>query len=153
MNWIEIESLVTSCHQHHALAYPNPSVVRQNCDEVTTLSKKINNLDNRMILICKTLSLFHPRIVSANCDLNWPNDFREEDFSTWVVYFCCFVIISPWRMTWLFIWTNWNLLHPKVLCANFWSPWQQWPSGSEEEIKQVKSLHTYRRKDRHADAG
>ena len=39
-------------------------------------------------------------------------------------------IISPWRRTWLFIWTNLNPLHPRMLYAMFgWI----WPSGSREE--------------------
>ena len=46
------------------------------------------------------------------------------------MYFCYFVIISPWKRAGAFIWTNLNLLHPRMLCAKFgWN----WPSGSGEE--------------------
>ena len=35
---------------------------------------------------------------------------------------------------WIFIWTNLNPLHPRMLCAKFgWN----WPSGSGEENKNV----------------
>jgi hypothetical protein len=40
-----------------------------------------------------------------------------------------FVIISPLKRTWLFIWTNLNFLHPRILCIKFnWI----WPVGSRE---------------------
>ena len=53
-------------------------------------------------------------------------------------------IISPWKRVWSFIWTHFNILHPRMFCAKFaWS----WPSGSWEEDENVKSLET-ERKDR-----
>ena len=53
-------------------------------------------------------------------------------------------IISPWKRVWSFIWTHFNTLHPRMLCAKFgWS----WSSGSWEEDENVKSLET-ERKDR-----
>ena len=53
------------------------------------------------------------------------------------MYFCYFIIISPWEKTWYFIWTNLNLLHSKLLCAKFgWN----WLSGSGKVDKNVKSL-------------
>ena len=52
--------------------------------------------------------------------------------------FRCFVIISPWRKGWPFIWTNLNPLDPRMLCAKFCL---NWPSGSWEE-ENVKSLTT-----------
>ena len=55
------------------------------------------------------------------------------------MYFHYVVIISPRKMVWPFIWTNFNLLHPKMLCAKFgWI----WPSGSGEEVENRKSLQT-----------
>ena len=52
-------------------------------------------------------------------------------------------IIYPWKRVWSFIWTHFNILHPKMFCAKFaWS----WPSGSWED-ENVKSLET-ERKDR-----
>ena len=53
------------------------------------------------------------------------------------MYIYYFPIISPLRRVWPFIWTNLNPLHPGILCAKFgWS----WPSGSEEEDENMKSL-------------
>ena len=46
------------------------------------------------------------------------------------MYFRYFVIISPWKSTWPFIWTNLNPHHPKRHSAKFgWNC----PSGSGEE--------------------
>ena len=61
------------------------------------------------------------------------------------MYFRYFVIISPWKRVWPFIWTNLNPLHPRMLCAKFgWN----WPSGSGEEDENVKSLRWRRRQRR-----
>ena len=53
---------------------------------------------------------------------------------------------SPFvKRVWLFIKTNLNPLHPKMLCAKFgWN----WPSGSGED-ENVKSLRTDGQTDRH----
>ena len=57
-------------------------------------------------------------------------------------YFCIFVIISPFKRSWPFICTNLNQLHPRILPTKFgWN----WPSGSGEEVENVKSLQTDRR--------
>ena len=42
-----------------------------------------------------------------------------------------FLIISPGKRTEPFIWTNFNLPHPKMICAK--CGWN-WPSGSGEEF-------------------
>ena len=56
--------------------------------------------------------------------------------------FCYFVIISPWKTTGPFIWTNLNPLHPRMLRAKFgWN----WPSGFGEEDENVKSWPQQRR--------
>ena len=39
------------------------------------------------------------------------------------MYFQYFVIISPWKRVWPFIWTNLNPIHPRMLCANFGWNW------------------------------
>ena len=47
------------------------------------------------------------------------------------MYFHYFVIISPWKRAGSFIWTNFNPLHPRMLCAKFgWN----WSSSSGEKI-------------------
>ena len=53
------------------------------------------------------------------------------------MYFCYFVIISPWKRTGPFIWTNLNSLHQRMFCAKFgWN----WPSGSGEKIFIISSM-------------
>ena len=54
------------------------------------------------------------------------------------MYFCYFVIISPWKMVGPFIWTNLNPLHLKMLCAKF--DWN-WPSGSGEDFFLISSMY------------
>ena len=45
------------------------------------------------------------------------------------MYFCYFIIISPWKKAWPFICKKLNLHHPRMICAKFgWN----WPSGSGE---------------------
>ena len=51
-----------------------------------------------------------------------------------------FVIISSWKKTWPFIWTNLNSFHPRMLCTM--QVWFKWPSGSGEEDENVKSLQS-----------
>ena len=54
------------------------------------------------------------------------------------MYFCYIVIISPWKRTGPFIWTNLNPLHLKMLCAKFgWN----WLSGSGEEDFLISSMY------------
>ena len=50
------------------------------------------------------------------------------------MWFCYFVIISPWKKTWPFIWTSLNSHHLRMLCAKFgWN----WLSSSWEEDENV----------------
>jgi hypothetical protein len=48
-------------------------------------------------------------------------------------HFYIFVIISPLKWTWPFIWTNLNSLHPRIICTKFDSIW---PAGSGEDFFQ-----------------
>ena len=73
---------------------------------------------------------------------------EKRNFLISWMYFCYFVIISPWKRTGPFIWINLNSHHPRMLCAKFgWN----WPSGSGEEDDHVKSLQTDRQTDRRTD--
>ena len=56
--------------------------------------------------------------------------FLRRRFLISSMYFRYVLIISLWKRTGPFIWTNLNPLHPRTLCAKFgWN----WPSGSGEE--------------------
>jgi hypothetical protein len=46
--------------------------------------------------------------------------------------FLHFVIISPLKEIWPFIWTNSNSLHPRITCIKF--DWI-WPAGSGQKRK------------------
>ena len=80
--------------------------------------------------IWTNLNLLHPKIISANFGWNWPSGSGKEDFLNLSMYFRYFVIISIWKKAAPFIWTNFNPLQPRMLCAKF--AWN-WPSGSGED--------------------
>ena len=54
------------------------------------------------------------------------------------MYFRYFVIISPWKRAWPFIWTKLNPLHSRMHCVKFG---QKWVSGSGEEDFLISSMH------------
>ena len=85
---------------------------------------------NSMFLICKTLSLYHPRTLCAKFGWKCPSGYGEKDFKIWWMYIYDFIIISPWKRTWPFILTNLSHRCPILLCEKFvWN----WPSGSQED--------------------
>ena len=67
---------------------------------------------------------------------------RKKKFLNSSIYSRHFVINSPWKRAWHFIWTNLNFHHPRMLCAKFG---RNWPSGSGDKDDNVKSLQTDRR--------
>ena len=80
-----------------------------------TFFKRKNQLnllfENWKVLICKTFSPLHPRMLCAKilklCK-------------------CIFFIMSPWKRALPFIWENLKFLQPKLLCAKF--GWNQFSS-------------------------
>ena len=90
--------------------------------------------------IWTNLNPLHPRLLCVKFGWNWPSGSGEEDFLILSTYFRYFVIISPWKRTGPFIWTNLNPLHPSMLCAKFgWNG----PSGSGEEDFFISSTYFY----------
>jgi hypothetical protein len=73
--------------------------------------------EDDLALYLSNLNLLHPRIICTNFDWIWPADSGEKDFKKFLVYFYSFAIISPWRRTFRFIWTNLNPLHLRMICA------------------------------------
>ena len=62
------------------------------------------------------LNPLHPRMHCAKFSWNKPSGSVDEDFKILSMYFCFFVVISPWIRIWPFNWTNLNLLHPCQGC-------------------------------------
>ena len=65
----------------------------------------------------KKTPLHTPSLKDANnCTRfvwNWPSSSGEgELFKILSMYFCFFIIISPWKRAWPFVWTKWKHLHP-----------------------------------------
>ena len=97
--------------------------------------------------IWANLNSLLPRMLCTKFDWNWLSGSGGEDFKISSMYFCYFVIISPWKRAGPFICTNVNLnhLHPRMHCAKFgWN----WLSGSGEEDENVKSLRQQQRQRR-----
>ena len=93
----------------------------------------------------KDLNPLHHRMLCAKFGWNWPCDSGEEFFlKLCQMYFCYFIIISPWKWAWHFM----NPLYLSMLCAKFgWN----WRSGSGEEVENMKSFQTDRLTDRRTD--
>ena len=68
--------------------------------------------------ICRKLNSLHRRVLSAKFVWNWSSGSREEHFEISSMYFCHFVMISPWKKVWPFICRKFNSLHRGILCAN-----------------------------------
>ena len=99
--------------------------------------------------IWTNLNLFNPRMLCAKFVWNWPSNSAEEDFKISLMYFCYFVIISISKRTEPFIWRNFNLIHPRMICTKF--SWNLL-SGSGEEEENVQSLRQWRRRRLNNDA-
>ena len=76
-----------------------------------------------MVLLWTKLNPIHPRMFCAKIGWNCPSGYGEEDFLILSIYFRYFVIISPWNRAGSFIWTKFNPLYPRMLCANFGWNW------------------------------
>ena len=72
---------------------------------------------------------------SFHVNLNFPGQVVLEKILKW--YHPIFVIISPLKRICPFIWTNWNSLHPRMICTKF--DWN-WPSGSGEDFLKFFSV-------------
>ena len=75
------------------------------------------------------LNPYHPKMVCANLVEIGPVILGKKIFKFSLKYFHYFVIISPWKRTRPFIWTNVNSLHQMMLYAKF--GWNK-SSGSED---------------------
>ena len=49
--------------------------------------------------IWTNLNSLHPRMLCDMFGWNWPTGSGEDDFKILSMYFCYFVIISPWKRT------------------------------------------------------
>jgi hypothetical protein len=69
--------------------------------------------------------------ISAFLDQKFLRKFLNDPLP----HFYFFVIISPLKRTWPFIWTNLNSLYLRIICKKF--DWL-WPSGSRDSEKIFK---------------
>ena len=76
-------------------------------------------------------------MLCAKFGWNWPSG-SGEDFKISSMYFLAFVIISPWKRVWSFMWIKFNPLYPRMLCAKFSL---NWLSGSGQEDFYVLSMY------------
>ena len=93
----------------------------------------------------RSMHPLHTKMLCADFGWNWPIVFGE-DFCILSVYFRYLAISYPWKMTWLFIWTNLNTLYPRMLCAKFGWNWhsgslvskERWKWNSENTLTKFK---------------
>ena len=79
--------------------------------------------ENWMVLICLMLNSLHTRIQCVK--FNWIGRVVLER-KILSVHFSYFVIISPWKRVYPFLWTNLIPLYPRMLCAKFGWKLAQW---------------------------
>ena len=82
-------------------------------------------------------------MLCAKFGWHWPSGSGEGDFLIISMYFCYFVIISPWKGLEPFIWTN--PLHWRLLWTNFKLKLAQW-FGEEDFFNFVNEFllfHNY----------
>ena len=96
------------------------------------------------------LNPLHPRILCVKFGRSWISSSREEDLLKFSMYFCYFVIITPWKRAWPFIWTNLNPLHQRIQHV-FSKIWLKFAQGSGEEDKKCEKF-TDRRTDKRQSA-
>ena len=71
----------------------------------------ISSLKRAWAFIGINFNSLDSRMFCANFDSNWLSDFWEEDFKKILsMYFCYFVIISPWKRAYPLIWRKLNAL-------------------------------------------
>jgi hypothetical protein len=115
------------------------------------ISVIISCLNRAWPFIWTNLNSLHQRIICTKFDWSWLAGSGEQDFSKFSVYFYSFAVISPWRRAIPFIWTNLKPFYPRMICTK--SGWN-WPSGSGEEVENVKVYRqTVRRTDRRRTTG
>ena len=73
----------------------------------------------------------YPNLLNAKFGWNWHKGYAEEDFEISSIYFCYFVIITPWKRD----------IPPhstRMLCSMFgWN----WPSDSWDKDFQISSMY------------
>ena len=87
--------------------------------------------------IWRNLNPLRPRMLCAKIGWNWLSG-SGEDFLISSMCFLHFVIISTWKRAGLFIWTNLNPLHQRMLCVKFC--WNRL-SGSGEKDFLISSMY------------
>jgi hypothetical protein len=77
----------------------------------------------------------HLNKLECKSELLWLSGSQGKKFQMTSPNFCIFMIISPLKRTWLFIWTIQNSLYPRIICTKF--DWN-WPASSVEDFFQYK---------------
>ena len=67
-----------------------------------------------LLRIWTNLIPFNQNMFCVRFVWNWSRGSGKKDVIFSSMYCCFFVIISPWKRTWSFIWTNLNPLHPRM---------------------------------------
>ena len=85
---------------------------------------------NWMVLLCKTLSPFHPMMLCANFGWNWTSGFRVRRYLNLLNVYSTIFFYLLLKKDMVLHWKNMNLQQPRMLSSKF--DWN-WPCGSGEE--------------------
>jgi hypothetical protein len=70
-------------------------------------------------IICTSLNLKYVRKLSCEYELFWLSGSQWKHFQWPHQVFCIFILSPSLKRTWAFIWTIWNSLYPRMICAKF----------------------------------
>ena len=91
--------------------------------------------------LCKIEFPSHKDTLRQKFGWNWSSGSGEDDFKiSMSMYFCYFIILSPWKKEWPLIWTYLNSLHLRLLCVMF--GWNK-PSGSGDFLQILSTYFRY----------
>jgi hypothetical protein len=91
----------------------------------------VPHLDPRGPIICTSLKLNISVSFHVNIWVILGQWFSRKKKLNYLAKFLHFVIISPLKRTWPFIWTIQNSFYPRIICTKF--DWN-WPAGSGEDF-------------------
>ena len=71
------------------------------------------------LIECSLLFKIESPLFKDDLHWIWASDSGKKNFKILSMYFCYFVIISPRKSIWPFIWTNYNSINSRKICAMF----------------------------------
>ena len=105
---------------------------------VFSLFRSYLPLEKGVVLPLNKLVFPLPKNALCHDCLKWARWSLKRRFLKFFNFFSLFRNYFPWKKALPFIWTNLNLLRPRILCAKFG---KNWPGGSWEEDFLILSMY------------